>query len=506
MGAQAVDYRVSKVIVCCKDCGQDVGLYPARHKCQDVVRPPLPPLPTKFDDNLRVPRKPIPSHDSNNNNEPNRSRPTSAASSNSSGTTNHNVTSDTSSATSTGSKWSRFVRSPSNNNIKANPNNNNNEGENDDDSFYYNNFAAHLPDQTSDSGSSPGQAGKKLWGKVRQNEKWKQLNEKYDKPKQTAKLWGKLVQATQTISDKMPSRDDRGPESDESDWEGETHVSRVIREYYEKKHEPLPRWLFDERAPQPKTNRYSNQRQSREQDDSMLPPLDRQVNSSRPSKKKLWEADPEPQMSQREREREELRQRKQRPPPPSSSLKDTTNNVYEHPSSEERSYRQHQTRSGTTHLDPYEDRPYSSRRAPVIEPTSHHHVDRSYTTNNTTHSSSRRTAPSMDHDMYEDRHSTSRSAAYRRPVENEGTGWKMSSRNKPPSRYGDDDGSSRNYLSDRHVPAAARARSPSRYNDDISPSTSSDNYKYSARDRVRGPRDIPQQFSNRYSERGGGYF
>ena len=190
MGAQAVDYRVSKVIVCCKDCGQDVGLYPARHKCQDVVRPPLPPLPTKFDDspNLRVPRKPIPSYDSNNNNnnnnnnEINRSRPTSAASSNSSGTTHHNVTSDTSSATSTGSKWSRFVRSPSNNNMKTatttTTNNNNHGGENDDDSFYYNNFAAHLPDQTTDSGGSPGQAGKKLWGKVRQNEKWKQLNEK----------------------------------------------------------------------------------------------------------------------------------------------------------------------------------------------------------------------------------------------------------------------------------------------------------------------------------------
>ncbi|KAI9492290.1 hypothetical protein BDB00DRAFT_829184 [Zychaea mexicana] len=176
MGAQAVDYRVSRVVVCCKDCGQDVGLYPARHKCQDVVRPPLPPLPTKFsattsshDDNLRVPRKPVPSYDSES-----RSRPTSAASSTSSSTFNQHAPSDTSSATSTGSKWSRFVRSPSNNNMK---NGNSGQGDNDDDSFYYNNFAAHLPETSSDS-SSPQQSGKKLWGKVRQNEKWKQLNEK----------------------------------------------------------------------------------------------------------------------------------------------------------------------------------------------------------------------------------------------------------------------------------------------------------------------------------------
>lgn len=32
-----------------------------------------------------------------------------------------------------------------------------------------------------------------------------------DKPKQSAKLWGRLVQATQTVADRMPARDDRGP-------------------------------------------------------------------------------------------------------------------------------------------------------------------------------------------------------------------------------------------------------------------------------------------------------
>lgn len=34
-------------------------------------------------------------------------------------------------------------------------------------------------------------------------------------------------------------------ESDDDDWEGETHVSRILREYYENNRQPLPSWLLD---------------------------------------------------------------------------------------------------------------------------------------------------------------------------------------------------------------------------------------------------------------------
>lgn len=34
-------------------------------------------------------------------------------------------------------------------------------------------------------------------------------------------------------------------ESDDDDWEGETHVSRILRDYYESKNKPLPHWLYD---------------------------------------------------------------------------------------------------------------------------------------------------------------------------------------------------------------------------------------------------------------------
>jgi hypothetical protein len=31
-----------------------------------------------------------------------------------------------------------------------------------------------------------------------------------EKPKQSGKLWGKLIQATQNMADKIPARDERG--------------------------------------------------------------------------------------------------------------------------------------------------------------------------------------------------------------------------------------------------------------------------------------------------------
>ena len=49
MVTEVFDYRVSRVVVHCKDCGQDVGLYPARHKCGIPSSETLPPeIPKKY--------------------------------------------------------------------------------------------------------------------------------------------------------------------------------------------------------------------------------------------------------------------------------------------------------------------------------------------------------------------------------------------------------------------------------------------------------------------------
>ncbi|KAI9315709.1 hypothetical protein BX666DRAFT_1958390 [Dichotomocladium elegans] len=471
MGAQAVDYRISKVVVCCKDCGQDVGLYPARHKCQDVIRPPLPPLPTAFGDDLRVPKK-LGSPSDNDN----RSRSTSATSTSSSSFTNSNNLSDTSSVTSTGSKWALFGRS---NPATSAPTSSNNQstGDENEESIYFNNFAAHLPEGDP---SSTGVGGKKLWGKVRQNDKWKQLSEKYEKPKQSTKLWGKLVQATQNMAEKMPARDDHGPDSDESDWEGESHVSRILREYYQRKHEPLPHWLFDEHTPaQAKTPAMSRHNPDPQQDD--LDPAEHS-RSLRGRKQRLWESS-EPKMTQREREREELRQQRQAHNISLANARDPP----EERGRYNRSYSDENPRYGRSG-GRYDDQ-----------------FQRSPAGNGGVRYEDHQQSP-PGNSRYDDYHrSPSNGGRYddyqRSPPS--GTNRYDNYQRSRYSGYEEDGDSSRPYLSERRVPPM-RSRSPARpYEDDIVSDYFSENQRYD--DRPRGPREIPPSHSRRM-ERAGGYF
>ncbi|ORZ09598.1 hypothetical protein BCR42DRAFT_423735 [Absidia repens] len=307
MGAQVVDYRVSTLVVLCKDCGHDVGLYPSRHKCQtNVSLPPVPSIPTRFaesNESLQVPRKSVHSPETSSSNG-SYSRPTSAASSSSfSSASTPNFSDSTTASSPASGKWSRFGQR-------------NKQSEDqqqlqqpDDESIYFNNFAAHLPEEE--------RQGRKLWGKVRQNEKWKQMNEKNDVQKPSGKLWGKLLSATQNISDKIPSREDKGPDSDESDWEGESHVSRALREYYETKRRPLPNWLRDERTPSATKYRepVQDQQHNNHRGRVNYEPSSHQDDTTKTSsRRRLWDHSQEP--SNRERERQELRQQ----PPPEDNI------------------------------------------------------------------------------------------------------------------------------------------------------------------------------------------
>lgn len=147
MGAQAVDYRVSTLIVLCKDCGQDVGLYPARHKCGPIERPAMPTLPTQYQKSpppLQLNARTI-------------------SSGSSSSTTSSSTSPSFTSVEQTPSKWSSRL-------AKSSAHQDQTETE---ESIYFNNFASNLPENHDQPPS-----GKKLWGKVKQNEKWKQLGEK----------------------------------------------------------------------------------------------------------------------------------------------------------------------------------------------------------------------------------------------------------------------------------------------------------------------------------------
>lgn len=149
MGAQVVDYRVSTLVVLCKDCGHDVGLYPARHKCVTVERPAMPALPSKYQQTT-----PLPASLQLN------ARAISSASTSSSSSS---PSPSFSSVEQTNSKWSSRLGKTSAHEPE----------QNEEDSVYFNNFASNLPENHEQPAS-----GKKLWGKVKQNEKWKQLSEK----------------------------------------------------------------------------------------------------------------------------------------------------------------------------------------------------------------------------------------------------------------------------------------------------------------------------------------
>lgn len=165
MVADINDYRVSRIVILCKDCGEDVGLYPSRHKCKPAAPPPLP-LSTK-----------------------------------------------------------------------------------------YKNAKSGGP------GDVNGATGSK-WGKLRQVDNWKEVGEgkeaQISPERVTAaqatpggSLWDRLLAATYGVQKAVASYTDDGYASDHTDHDGETHISRVLREYYARQYvdRALPKWLVDSKTP-----------------------------------------------------------------------------------------------------------------------------------------------------------------------------------------------------------------------------------------------------------------
>lgn len=155
------DYRVSKIVVLCKDCGQDVGLYPARHQCTNVKRPYLPTLCSTTsewsdaEDNSAVPDLVSSSPSSNS------------------------VSRQASDSSMESGKWS-FFKSNDSTPSPATPVKNSTVCSNDDEqeTSYFDSYATHLKTSASINdinGSSSISNGKKLWGRMKENEKWKEL-------------------------------------------------------------------------------------------------------------------------------------------------------------------------------------------------------------------------------------------------------------------------------------------------------------------------------------------
>lgn len=153
-------------------------------------------------------------------------------------------------------------------------------------------------------------------------------------------------------------------ESDEDDWEGETHVSRILREHYERKRLRLPEWLFDENVAVSRKSSSSGRRNN-----EPLSPVHQQHQQSdgpirTPSRRRLWEQNPEDakNISSRERERQELRQA-QPPMPPSGSENRSRYSNRDHQQHHYNEDRETGNRGRySNNRDNYEDDRYSNNR------------------------------------------------------------------------------------------------------------------------------------------------
>lgn len=143
-------------------------------------------------------------------------------------------------------------------------------------------------------------------------------------------------------------------ESDEEDWEGETHVSRILREYYEKKRMRLPPWLFDDDN---QMKRQPSSRRNREPLAALDPEEQPRASPMRtPSRRRLWEQNPEEQISSRERERQELRQAPIKQPQQPQQPQQQQPQQQQQP--EERYYNEYNENSRYSSNDRYANRDY----------------------------------------------------------------------------------------------------------------------------------------------------
>ncbi|KAI8072237.1 uncharacterized protein B0P05DRAFT_549434 [Gilbertella persicaria] len=279
------DYRISAIVVLCKDCGQDVGLYPARHICSSSKNPQLPILCSSTTS---------PSFESwHHQEEETKNVPELISSFIPVKPTQ--VTRQPSDSSTESEKWS-FFRSTSKNSNPETP-------EKEEHTSYLDAYALNLKRSISlrelngSSATTHLQRAKTTTGKkAKENEKWKELIADKHKPgSKTSSSWFNIISSS--------TSQDIEYCSDQEDWEGETHVARIIREYHEEKHKarhtPLPSWLYDDRTPisalaQIPVTEQAHQEQVR-------------LRREHSNRRRLWEASETRQPTQREREIQAMR-------------------------------------------------------------------------------------------------------------------------------------------------------------------------------------------------------
>lgn len=200
------DYRVSAIVVLCKDCNEDVGLYPSRHQCRNTKRPKLPTLysSTSSTSWIHSPTQSPTSIESEKqlsflNKMPSTKKdlPRTSSHPQSASYQNHKLTS--------GRNTSQFEAPVQYNRVNAPPIEP--EFKEEEKSVYL----SHYLNNTGDTCVN----GKQLWGKIRENDKWRDLINKEkgnnsihrnqtpihlnciaEREKSSHKLWEKMIHIT----------------------------------------------------------------------------------------------------------------------------------------------------------------------------------------------------------------------------------------------------------------------------------------------------------------------
>ncbi|KAF9286739.1 hypothetical protein BGZ68_002592 [Mortierella alpina] len=226
----STDYRVSTIVVLCKDCGNDVGLYPGRHKCPPrPAMPSLPSIPLQYQQPSSSSSSFAASSSRSANGSKGRMRPAdlNPNSLHASGPGSYGTPSPSFSSPSSAYGSSRTPTSSS------------------------------FQDRMGNGSRTPTASSFQDRMKERDREKQQREREEREAAARTIRegildaagsatsattttggagttLWNRLKAAKEVINATITG-EEKWPESDDSDYEGESHVTRVLREYADKK-------------------------------------------------------------------------------------------------------------------------------------------------------------------------------------------------------------------------------------------------------------------------------
>ncbi|KAF9096490.1 hypothetical protein BGX23_011118 [Mortierella sp. AD031] len=216
------DYRVSTVAILCRDCGNDVGLYPGKHKC-----PPPPAMPA-------MPSIPLQYQQQSQQSSSFSSRGMNGAAAGGTGGGRRppdlNPSSLHSGGSSSSSAYGSSSRTPTSSSFQDRM------AGSSSKTPTATSFQERMKERDREKQQREREEREAAARSVREDSRTEPTGNAAAATTTGTTLWGRLKAAKEVINATITG-EEKWPESDDSDHEGETHVSRVLREYADKQEE-----------------------------------------------------------------------------------------------------------------------------------------------------------------------------------------------------------------------------------------------------------------------------